>query len=46
MFNPARHYPLMQRDWDADVAQQTIEALWTAKRIAEETIDQLQRKTL
>lgn len=39
LFNPARHYPLLQRDWDADAAQHTIEA------IVSDTIEQLQHQT-
>ena len=38
LFNPARHYPLLQRNWDATTVQQMIEA------ITSNTIAQLQRQ--
>ncbi|MEP0873667.1 LanC-like protein [Trichocoleus desertorum AS-A10] len=40
LFDPARHYPLLQLDWNRDTAQQAIRA------IAQETIAQLQTAPL
>ncbi|MBD1865633.1 MULTISPECIES: hypothetical protein [Trichocoleus] len=40
LFDPARHYPLSQLDWNRDTAQEAIRA------IAQETIAQLQTAPL